>query len=63
MNVNKETNKTKDAKPNLDQDCYFENRQKQDRRTEASDSYTYISAVGWIDRREMLRRKDDSYNF
>jgi hypothetical protein len=63
MIANKETNKAKDAECNLDQDCTFDNRHKHDRRIEPSKGYTYISVVGWIDRREKLRRKDDPYNF
>jgi hypothetical protein len=63
MNEHKETNITKDAQINFEQDLYFENRWKEDRRTEAGEGFTYISTVGWIDRRERLRRKDDPMNF
>ena len=44
-------------------DTLVENRWKENRRREPSEGYTYISTVGWIDRRERLRRKDDPYNF
>ena len=37
-----------------------ENRQD-DRRKEASVGFAYISMVGWIDRREKSRRKDDNH--
>jgi hypothetical protein len=63
MNVNKETNITKDGRINFGQDHHFENRWEEDRRREPGEGFTYISTVGWIDRREMLRRKDDLMNF
>ena len=40
----------------------FENRQN-DRRKEPSEGYAYVSVVGWFDRREQTRRKDDHYPF
>lgn len=40
----------------------FENRQG-DRRKEPSEGYAYVSMVGWFDRREQTRRKDDNYPF
>lgn len=40
----------------------FENRQS-DRRKEPSEGYAYVSMVGWFDRREQTRRKDDHYPF
>ena len=63
MNVIKETNITKDAQLSFDQDHHFENRWEEDRRREPGEGFTYISTVGWIDRRERLRRKDDFMNF
>jgi hypothetical protein len=59
MIINKEAHKTEALHFDNDQCRCFENRQKQERRTEPSEGYTYISIVGWIDRRERLRRKDD----
>lgn len=35
------------------------NRRQADRRIEKSRGYTYISMVGWMDRREKKRRRDD----
>ncbi|MGD8834332.1 MAG: hypothetical protein PVJ84_07680 [Desulfobacteraceae bacterium] len=63
MNENNETNTIKDAQINIEHDIYLENRQQQDLRSEPSKGYTYVSMVGWIDRRERLRRKDDPFNF
>ncbi len=63
MNENKETNSSKDAQLNLEQGHKLENRWEEDRRIEPGEGFTYISTVGWIDRRERLRRKDDPYNF
>ena len=34
-----------------------------DRRKEPSKGYTYITTVGWICRREKVRRKDDRFMF
>jgi hypothetical protein len=63
MIENKETNSTKNAQLNFEQGHHLENRWKEDRRRESSEGFTYISSVGWIDRRERLRRKDDPYDF
>ena len=63
MIENKETNNTKNARLNFELSRLVENRWKEDRRREPSEGYTYISTVGWIDRRERLRRKVDPYNF
>jgi hypothetical protein len=63
MIENKETNYTKNAQLNFEQGQQLENRLEEDRRRESSDGFTYISSVGWIDRRERLRRKDDPYDF
>jgi hypothetical protein len=62
MIENKGTNNTKDAQRNLEHSHYFENRLEEDRRRVPNDGFTYITMVGWIDRRERLRRKDDPYN-
>lgn len=40
----------------------FENR-RDDRRKEPSEGYAYVSMVGWFDRREQIRRKDDNYPY
>lgn len=63
MNVNKETNITKDTQINFEQDHHFENRWKENRRRKPGEGFIYISTVGWIDRRERLRRKDDLMNY
>lgn len=63
MNENRETNKIKDAQLNFEQYPEFENQREEDRRHDPNDGFTYISTVGWIDRRERLRRKDDPFNF
>lgn len=63
MTENKDSNNVKNARPNLDHVCFFINRQERDRRCKPSESYTYISAVGWIDRRERCRRKNDDSVF
>ncbi|MGD9365300.1 MAG: hypothetical protein PVH87_06355 [Desulfobacteraceae bacterium] len=63
MNENKETNIVRDAQLNFGQNHYFENRMEDDRRSEPSEGFTYISSVGWIDRREKLRRKYDYLDF
>lgn len=36
-----------------------DNRRRTERRTQESRGYTYISMVGWMDRREKKRRQDD----
>lgn len=41
----------------------FENRLERDRRSESSEGFVYISSVGWIDRREKIRREDDPFDF
>ena len=63
MMENKETNSTQNARLNFEQDHCLENRWEEDRRREPSEGFTYISSVGWIDRRETLRRRNDPYNF
>jgi hypothetical protein len=39
------------------------NRRQSERRTHESKGYTYISMVGWMDRREKIRREDDASSF
>lgn len=63
MNENKETNSISDALINLGQGLHVGNQREQDRRSEPNEGYTYISSVGWIDRRERLRREDDPNKF
>jgi hypothetical protein len=62
MNQNKKTNSINDALINLEQGLHIVNQRDQDRRSEPSEGYTYISTVGWIDRREWFRREDDPNN-
>lgn len=38
-------------------------RRKDHRRTHASKGYAYIQMVGWMDRRERIRRDDDPTSF
>ena len=38
-------------------------RREEQRRSEESSGFTYISTVGWICRREKIRRKDDEFMF
>jgi hypothetical protein len=63
MIENKKTDSTQNARISFDQDPHIENRWEEDRRREPSEGFAYISSVGWIDRRERLRRKDDPYAF
>ena len=61
--TNQEINNLKNAQLDFELSLFDEHRWKEDRRREPSEGYTYISTVGWIDRRERLRRKVDPYNF
>jgi hypothetical protein len=63
MVANKEVKSINAAQFDNEQARYFENRQEQDRRSEPSDGFAYISIVGWIDRRERRRRNDDTYTY
>jgi len=38
-------------------------KREDERRHKESKGYTYITTVGWICRREKLRRKDDEFMF
>jgi hypothetical protein len=60
---NKKKNSINDPQLNIEHGIYLENRHEQDRRSELSEGFAFISTVGWIDRRERLRRKDDPFNF
>jgi hypothetical protein len=62
MNVHNDVN-TKDAQHNNEQSHLFVNRLEEDRRRVPNEGFTYVSIVGWIDRRETIRRKDDPFNF
>lgn len=57
---NKRTHNAKDVQADIERDLRADSRWGEDRRTEYSRGYTYVSMVGWIDRREKKRRKDDS---
>jgi hypothetical protein len=59
MVENKENNSTKSTQISFEQGHHLESRSEKDRRKKQSEGFTYISSVGWIDRRERLRRKDD----
>lgn len=58
-----ETKNTKDARINFGLGNHSDNRLGEDRRQEPSEGFTYITIVGWIDRRERHRRKDDPFNY
>jgi hypothetical protein len=53
----------KDAKLDFSQELDLYDRREQDRRRESSEGYAYVSTVGWICRREKIRRKDDPFDF
>ncbi|MGD9365075.1 MAG: hypothetical protein PVH87_05220 [Desulfobacteraceae bacterium] len=55
----KETKHTNDTRANYGKSHKSDNRLREERRKLPSNGFTYISSVGWIDRRERLRRKDD----
>ena len=55
----KEIEHTDDIQPDHERRLNLNNRCREERRKRPSNGYTYISSVGWIDRREKLRRKDD----
>ena len=57
------TNADRKARISFKQERNLDNRREKERRKKPSPGFTYISTVGWIDRREKLRRKDDPYNF
>jgi hypothetical protein len=40
-------------------ECEEANRRQTERRCQESKGYCYISMVGWMDRREKIRRQDD----
>lgn len=63
MNENKESKNSIDDHLNPELSIHLENRQEGDRRSESSKGFTYISTVGWIDRRERRRRRDDPLNY
>jgi len=54
----------KDKKENpfvVAQMAHPENQREADRRKEACQGFTYVSTVGWICRREGIRRKDSEW--
>jgi hypothetical protein len=54
----------KDKKENpfvVAQMAHPENQREDDRRKEACQGFTYVSTVGWICRREGIRRKDSEW--
>ena len=53
-----ENKETKNALLNFEQSHYFKNRLREDRRREPSEGFVYMSTVGWICRREKIRRKN-----
>jgi hypothetical protein len=56
-------NDTKGANLDLLQSIDLNDRREEDRRKEPGEGFTYVSTVGWICRREKLRRKDDHFDF
>lgn len=59
MNEYKDINNTKNTCHDSAQGGRVEKRSEEDRRREQNNGFTYITVVGWIDRRERLRRRDD----
>jgi hypothetical protein len=55
----KEAEHTNAIQPNHGKSHNLDYRGGEERRKRPSNGFTYISSVGWIDRRERLRRKDD----
>ena len=49
-----------EAQINFQQEDQSAERRSEDRRKEPSQGFAYIGPVGWICRREKLRRDDDS---
>lgn len=56
-------NPIKDAKVDFSQPLAPNDRREDDRRKETSEGFAYVSTVGWICRREKIRRKDDPFDF
>ncbi len=56
---NKKKHNANDAQADGDQGLHANSRSRGDRRSAPSRGYTYVSMVGWIDRRERKRRKRD----
>ena len=54
----KEIKDNQETKFNLEQEVRLENQREKDRREASCEGYTYISTVGWICRRERIRRKE-----
>ena len=63
MIAEKTTEHIDDIKSHLERYSNLDSRWGEERRKKQSDGFTYISSVGWIDRREKLRRKDDPGHF
>lgn len=63
MNAKRENGNSRDAQLKLENSLNSNNRWGEERRKEPSKGFTYISSIGWIDRRERIRRKGDFYNY
>ncbi len=61
--VDKKSKSLITPKPHMPQEYDSNNRRKKDRRNQVCRGFTQISIVGWICRRETVRRKDDTINF
>lgn len=59
MIENKEAKNTENAQVDFEQSHHLKNRWKEDRRREPSEGFACMSIVGWICRRETIRRKKD----
>lgn len=46
-----------------DADAIEKERRRRHRRTTESQGYAYIEMVGWMDRRERVRRNNDPFRF
>lgn len=54
----KEIKDNKQTRSGVEQSVRHEDKRDKDRREASCEGYTYISTVGWICRREIIRRKD-----
>ena len=59
----KDIKDNKETKFNLEPEVHLEDLREKDRRKEPCEGFTYISTVGWLCRREKIRRKDDPFDF
>jgi hypothetical protein len=58
--MEKELSKENEGAHNRESNSPNPNRHNGERRKKPCEGYAYISMVGWMDRREKTRRKEDS---